>query len=127
MVTVSKLELVTFLFHLAGKIGFFINEVAFANGSSILREDIGEDATALRCTTDSTTCCLETRSGEFYFPDGTPLLNCASRGYYRSRGSQYVELNRQSTGTIVGMFRCEIPTANGTLVNLYINIGNFIM
>ena len=84
-----------------------------------------------RCTTDSTTCCsgaLE-RAGEFYFPDGTQVPvsgGDVSRTYYRSRGTQLIRLNRRSSGTVTGQFRCEIPDASGTLVNLFINVGMYL-
>ena len=95
-----------------------------------MRTDIGEGDAALQCTTDSTTCCTDTngerRAGEFYFPSGTvvPISgNVLTRTYYRSRGSRFITLNRRLNGTISGLFRCEIPDASGTLVNLFINIG----
>ena len=94
------------------------------------RTDIGEWDAALLCTTDSTTCCSnlngETRVGEFYFPNGdqVPISNYdLSRTYYRNRDSGFIRLNRRSNGTLTGIFRCEIPDASGTLVNLFINIG----
>ena len=94
------------------------------------RIDIGEwyrDA-ALQCTTDSTTCCSnqngETRVGEFYYPNGdqVPIQHYGDT-YYRNRDSGFIRLNRRSDGVITGQFRCEIPDASGTLVNLFINIG----
>ena len=95
----------------------------------MLRTDIGEGDDALQCTTDSAACCTnfpgEMRAGEFYFPNGdrVMLLDTVTNGYYRTRGTRHIRLNRQSTGTITGQFRCEIPSANGTMVNLFINIG----
>lgn len=57
---------------LAGTLGFYLNGVAYPNGSTVLRTDIGEGDDALQCTTDSTTCCSnispEMHSGQFYFP-----------------------------------------------------------
>ena len=100
----------------------------------MLRTDIGEDASALQCTTDSTTCCRngvggEMRAGEFHFPvsDVTvPPMIFATDGYYRDRDSQLIRLHRQSTGTITGRFRCNIPQASGPPdANLYINIGEY--
>ena len=96
----------------------------------MLRTDIGEGDDALQCTTDSTLCCVGAgRAGEFYFPDGIQVPvsgNDLSRPYYRSRGSQLIHLNRRSSGTVTGQFRCEIPDASGTLVNLSINIGMYL-
>ena len=119
---------------LAGTVGFYLNGVAYPDGSTVLRTDIGIDAAALQCTTDSTTCCTnilpEMRGGNFYFPiaDGggvVPNIGGATNGYYRDRLSRHVRLHRQHTGTITGQFRCEIPLANGTMVNLFINIGKY--
>ena len=98
----------------------------------MLRTDIGVDANALQCSTDSNTCCRngfggEIRTGEFHFPvsdDPVPTLGQVTNGYYRNRDSQLIRLNHQPTGTITGRFRCNIPQANGPPdANLYINIG----
>ena len=96
----------------------------------MLRSEIGEVDSALQCTTDSTTCCSnlppEMRAGEFYMPDGSlaQVLGTTANGYYRTRGSRHINLNRQPTGTITGQFRCEIPDASGTsAAHLFINIS----
>ena len=115
----------------AGTLGFFLDGTAYPNRSTVLRTDIGEGESALLCTTDSTTCCTnnrpEVRGGEFYFPESdviVPVMGDATDGYYRNRGSQFIRLHRQSTGTITGRFRCTIPQASGSPdANLYINIG----
>ena len=117
---------------LAGTLGFFLNGVAYPNGSTVLRTHIGVDSNALQCTTDSTTCCRngvggETRAGEFHFPvsDTTvPNIGGTTNGYYRDRDSQLIRLHRQPNGTITGWFRCNIPQFSGPPdANLYINIG----
>ena len=112
-------------------LGFVLNGLSYPNGSTVLRTDIGEGVAALLCTTDSTTCCTnapgETRAGYFYFPDGTqvPIQGIATSPYYRTRGSRMIGLNRRSNIPTqpTGQFRCEIPDASGTTVNLFINIG----
>ena len=97
----------------------------------MLRTDIGEGASALQCTTDSTNCCGNTppemRAGEFFLPYGDLVLTRGTtiNGYYRSRGSQHILLNRRSPGTITGRFRCSIPQMNGPFVDLYVNIGEY--
>ena len=110
-------------------LGFVLNRKPYPNDSIVLRNDIGEGIAALQCTTDSTTCCTnmngERRAGEFYFPDGTKVSVFGSGStptYYRNRSSGFIALNRRPNGTITGKFRCEIPDASGTLVNLFINI-----
>ena len=117
----------------AGTLGFYLNGVAYPNGSTVLRTDIGEGANALQCTTNSTTCCRstggETRAGEFYMPNGSLILlqGTTTSGYYRTRGSGHNLLNRRSPGTITGRFRCNIPQANRPPdADLYINIGEYI-
>ena len=118
--------------HTAGNLGFYLNGAPCLNGSTELRTDIGEDDDALQCTTDSTTGCTnmngEMRAGEFYMPGGDMVLlkGTTTNGYYRTRGTSHIRLNRQNTaGTITGQFRCEIPLANGTMGNLFINIGKY--
>ena len=115
----------------AGYLGFYLNGVAYPDGSTVLRTDIGEGADALQCTTDSTTCCTnnppEMRAGNFYTPNGYIVLTVGTttNGYYRSRGSRHILLNRRSTGTITGWFWCNIPQANGPPADLYINVGEY--
>ena len=114
---------------LAGTLGIYLNGVAYPDGATVLRTDIGEGDNALQCTTDSNTCCRnsggETRAGEVYMPDGNLVLiqSTTTNGYYRTRGYRHILLNRQPTGTITGQFRCNIPQASGPDVDLYINIG----
>ena len=113
-------------------LGFVLNGVAYPSGSTVSRTDIGEGAAALQCTTDKVTCCTnqngETRAGYFYFPDGTlvPIQGAdATSPYYRTRSSMLISLNRRLSIITqpTGQFRCEIPDASGTTVNLFINVG----
>ena len=95
----------------------------------MLRTDIGEGDAALQCTTDSITCCTNgSPAGEYYFPNGDIVMihNASTNGYYISRSSRHIRLNRQTTGTITGQFGCEIPNASGTVVNLLVNIGELV-
>lgn len=79
------------------------------------------------------TCCSnvppEMRAGEFYYPnDGGRVsirLESYALGYYRSRGSQRIRLNRWENGTTTGQFRCEIPDASGVNASLFINVGEW--
>ena len=116
-------------------LGFVLNGVTYSNGSTVLRDDIGEGDAALNCTTDSTTCCRnneggETRAGNFYFPNGGMVLNdvnTPSNSYYRTRSSRLISLHRRPNAIQTGRFRCEIPAASGATVNLFINIGMLIL
>ena len=123
-------HLVCILFFSGGTLGFFLKGVAYPDGSTVLRADIGEGEDALQCTTDSTTCCTnnapEMRDGQFYMPDGSqvPVHGVTTAGYYRTRESQSILLHRRSFGTITGLFQCYIPS--GPIVaDLYINIGEY--
>ena len=84
---------------------------------------------ALQCTTDRADCCRRddgTAAGQFYFPNGTQVPISGgdlSHTYYRNRGTGFIRLNRRSVAMETGQFRCEIPDASGTIVNLFINIG----
>ena len=110
-------------------LGFYLNGVAYTNGSTVLRTDIGVDDRALQCVTNSTTCCSneppEMRAGEFYYPNnrGMVPIRMEYQGYYRDRSSQRIRLNRWENGTLTGQFRCEIPDANGVNTSLFINVG----
>ena len=118
---------------LAGSLGFYLNGIAYLNGSTVLRTDIGEGDAALLCTTDSTTCCSnnapETRAGEFVFPGDQGLvpinMSVGVLGYYRDRGSQFIRLNRLSNASLTGQFGCVIPDASGTNAGLFVNVGRF--
>ena len=122
----------------AGTLGFYLRGTAFPNGSTVHGTTIGEGGNALQCTTDSISCCSnamgEMRAGDFYWHDGSkvPIMNRLESDYYRTRGSGHILLNHRSqagTATIIttGQFRCSIPDASETLVNLYINIGRYII
>ena len=100
----------------------------------MLRTDIGEGDAALQCTTDRAGCCTGAgRAGEFYFPNGdqVPILGDdpitqSQRTYYRTRGTGFIRLSRRSVHSVAmetGQFRCVILDANGTTVNLFIDIG----
>ena len=110
------------------QLGFYLNGVIYPNGSAVPMVDIGEGEYGLHCITDRHDCCRPDnygrRIGEFYFPNGSvvPIRNY-DYSYYRNRGDRFVRLNHRSYSIITGQFRCEIPDAKGTLVNLFIYIG----
>ena len=114
-------------------VSFSLNGITYPNGSTVMRDDIGEGDNALLCTTDRDDCCdnffPRMRAGEFYFPDGSQVPiqgNVGSSGYYRNRGIQLIRLNRQSNGILTGQFRCEIPSSIDANSVLYINIGMYV-
>ena len=104
--------------------GFSLGGQSYPNHGLVLREDIGETDSSdldpnngLHCISFSG-CCVSPvatgQRGEFYFPDSTlqvPILgNVGSNGYYRNRAADRIILNRQSSGTITGIFECRIRT-----------------
>ena len=101
--------------------------MAYPNGSTVLRTDIGEVDSALQCNTDRVGCCKTFAHGEFYFPNNTlvpiPGEDLSIRTYYRNRSVGFIRLHRRPNGHETGRFRCEIPDASGILVNLFINVG----
>ena len=118
------------MFSFEAALGFVLNGVNYPNGSTVLRTAIGEGEAALNCTTDRANCCRGSdgaAAGQFYFPNGdqVPTLGTdpSIRTYYRNRGTGFIRLNRRSVAMETGEFRCEIPDASGTTVNLFINIG----
>ena len=73
-------------------------------------------------------CCSQgsTFRGNFDFPDGTevPIEGLIRNGYYRTRGSDRVFLNRWQNGTVQGLFRCQIRTQSSpsSFQELYIGV-----
>lgn len=130
--------IIIIILYIAGTLGFYLNGVAYPNGSAVLREDIGESGAALQCTTDSTICCNVDYliEGSFYFPysvHGSVYAIVVPRnqyyaedGYYQRQYFQHIRLHREPTGNITGEFRCDIWDANFTHVNLYINISEYM-
>ena len=108
---------------------FQLNGQSYGNDSEVLLTDIGDGDSALLCLTDNTQCCNVAGLGplgEWYFPDGTPVVNGTnqSRSIYRNRGPSVVRLNRRNNATSpTGVYRCEVPDASGTIQNIYITLS----
>ena len=116
-----------------------LNGVNIPNGGSILVTDIteghyGVTDGGLLCITDSIDCCRASDNpngfaqGEWYFPNGS-LVQILGTQYgesdifYRNRDTRLVRLNRVGNPPGRGLFRCEVPNAEGITVTLYVNIG----
>ena len=113
--------------------------VSYADGDTVLLNDIGEGENGLMCTTTQTDCCGQDatgetveaeRRGEFYYPDGTPIPNMGGTGndgLFRGRGYQFITLQRLSNVTTTpptGRYCCYIPNRNGVnQSDVFINIG----
>ena len=121
-----------------------LNEMPISNDGYVLASDIGADASGLLCNTDKSDCCRGTDApdrvaqGEWYRPDGTQVGSFTQEDaantagptrnfFYRNRGTGIVRLNRVGTPpeSDRGRFRCEIPNADGDLVTVYVNIGEW--
>ena len=94
----------------------------------------------LMCVTDLEDCCASPRTvrGNWYYPDGrTVVFNTSGATFQSNRGLNEVIGNQQFYGSVRlwrrytpperGLFRCEIPDANGVSQNLYVNICEFPM
>lgn len=100
------------------------------NNSNIQISEIGESDNALLCYTDNFVCCraLDNRPrrealGDWYYPDGSRVLNVHGSDIYRNRRLMVVRLNRRNNAiSPLGRYRCEIPDANGVNQTLYANI-----
>ena len=106
-------------------IGLTLNNVNYTNNSVVNITDIGTGSSALLCTTTLPGCCFSTnQETQWYFPNGTQLLNANTQPYYRtrSRSPGAVRLNRNPGATTTGVFRCEILDANRTFQSLYVGI-----
>ena len=104
------------------------------NDGYVLVSDIGFDGTGLLCNTDRSDCCRSSdgaAQGHWYLPDGTQVGSFTQEDaastdrifFYRNRATGIVRLSRRGNPLQRGRFRCEIPNADGALVNLYVNIG----
>ena len=119
------------LFQIAG-IQLTVNGVAYANNSIVTRTDIGNGSAALLCTTTYSPCCSSANpETQWFFPNGSQVQNLHDLPYYRTRnnpefaertGPRSVQLNRNPQGTTTGIFRCDIPDANGVLQSIFVGI-----
>ena len=69
---------------------------------------------------------IPNRFGESYYPHGVQVpIARQQRSLYHDRGDQVVRLNRrEGIGSPTGAYRCEIPGADGKMVNIYITESN---
>ena len=92
------------------------------------------------CVTDLEACCEIQALGNWYYPNGSRItLNSKETGHsFKSNrgqnkvinGEQFygsVRLWRRWTPMERGLFRCELPDADGVNQNLYVSICEFPM
>ena len=105
--------------------------VTYPNNTAVILEHI--DKNSLMCTTAHNYCCQSSAQGNFYYPNGEPVLSLiqassSRQSLYQTRNDGSISLKRQA-GEIfppLGRYRCEIPDGRGTLQTLYITIGEAI-
>ena len=112
-----------------------LNGVTVPNDGYVLASGIDRDDTGLHCNTDRSDCCRKAPQGEWYYPDGNRVQiytqEIATRPtgnfFYRNRFTQIVRLNRLGNPPERGRFRCEVPNADGVIVTVYVNIGEWFV
>ena len=91
----------------------------------------GHDRT-LVCETDLMDCCESPMLGNWYLPNGNVVTNTGSPAFRSNRGAATTGqlgsvriFRRYNPPTPRGRFRCELPSAADSSINLYANIGEF--
>ena len=93
------------------ELSFFHRGNLLPPDSAVVLSDIGEGSEALFCLTPSTDCC--TSRGVWRLPSGSAVSTSTTSGFYFSRGSGILRLNRRSSATEpTGMFRCLVPLSS---------------
>ena len=91
----------------------------------------------LMCVTDLVACCETEGLGNWYFPGGGVIISGGGNTFQSNRGQNEVINGQQFYGSVRlwlrytppqrGLFRCELPDANGVNQSLYVNICEFLM
>lgn len=103
-----------------------LNGNRLANNSVVVLQDIGEGECALACYTNFTGCCASSRTGEWYFPNGSAVgIEGNKEDFYRSRSSMVVHLHRRYNAMgPTGIYCCNIPGSDGNLCVGAYNLGD---
>ena len=114
-----------------------LNGDTISNNGEVFFSDIGTEDSGLLCITNRSGCCRSSdgvAQGQWYRPSGTRVGTLGLESaidpmdhFYRDRGTRVVRLNRVGNPPERGRFRCEVPNADGDLVNLYVNIGEWFV
>ena len=112
-----------------------LNGDTISNNGEVFFSDIGTEDSGLLCITNRSGCCRSSDAldgvaqGQWYRPNGTRVGTFGMESaidpmdhFYRDRGTRVVRLNRVGNPPERGRFHCEVPNADGDLVNLYVNI-----
>ena len=116
------------LFHWAA-FSFLLDGRLYPNNSVVTLTDIGDilNGPSLFCLTPSTDCCSATATPneatvtrEWYLPDGR--LPPVDTSFSREQVSSAVKLYRNGATSPTGVFRCDVPDANGTSQSIFVGI-----
>ena len=104
--------------------------ITYPNNTAVILEHIGEeDKNSFICTTSHSSCCQTGVQGNFYYPNGEPILSLSEasspRRLYQTRNHGSISLKQKPGEAFppLGRYRCEIPDGRGTLQNLFFTIG----
>jgi hypothetical protein len=104
--------------------------ITYPNNTAVILEHVGEeDKNSLVCTTTNSQAGGQ---GNFYYPNGEPVLSLSGsqpssprQSLYQTRSNGSIILKRKPGETLppLGIYRCEMPDGGGTLQNLFFTIG----
>ena len=114
------------IFHTA-PLHLLFRGVSYPNNTQLFLGDTGDTSTgsAILCTTNKSPCCATNHLGEWYYPNGSMVLNnAAGEDFYRGRGDQTIRLNRRNNAqSPTGSFCCELPDNNDVTHRLCVTLG----
>ena len=112
-----------------------LNGDTIPNDGEVIFSDIGTEAGGLLCNTNRIGCCRSSdgvAQGQWYRPDGTQIGTLGTESandpvdyFYRDRFTRVVRLNCVGNPPERGRFRCEVANADGNMVTVYVNIGEW--
>ncbi len=115
-----------------------LGSTVITNNTEILITDIGEGTLPLlTCHTDLVVCCrksdtiaMENPTGDWHFPNGSPILvgskALPDASFYIKRNEQVVRLHRRENinhPSPTGTYCCTIPTTNAGEITLCAKLG----
>ena len=118
-----------------------LNGAIIPNDGYVHVSDIGIAVSGLYCNTDRSGCCRSSDAadgvaqGHWYLPDGTQVGSYTQESandftinfFSRDRFTGVVRLNRRGIPVERGRFRCEVPNADGIMVTMFVNIGEWFV
>ncbi len=96
--------------------------IVYSRDSSIDLSMVTTGNNALRCLTPLVQCCENDDagvSGSWRFPNGNSVSNQTTGNLYFTKEPSSIVLHQMTTTqTVSGIYTCEIPDANGALMQL---------